>query len=111
MDAFTTKTYSGNPCAVVLEAEDLSDAAMQSIALEMNLSETAFVMSSDVADFRARYFTPVEEIPLAGHPTIATIYALLITGSIPYEDHAEIQLELQAGVITWKFRSRILVLP
>jgi trans-2,3-dihydro-3-hydroxyanthranilate isomerase len=100
VDAFTKIPYCGNPCAVVLGAEGLSDAAMQAIALEMNLSETAFIMSSEVADFRARYFTPSEEIPLAGHPTIASIYALIVTGTIPLQDHAEILLELQAGVIT-----------
>ena len=100
IDAFTAKPYGGNPCAVVLDADNLSESAMQDIALEMNLSETAFVMSSDRADFRARYFTPSEEIPLAGHPTIASIYALIVTGIITYQNHAEVQLELEAGVVT-----------
>ena len=100
IDAFTSKPYGGNPCAVVLDADNLSKSAMQDIALEMNLSETAFVMSSDRADFRARYFTPSEEIPLAGHPTIASIYALIVTGIITYQNHAEVQLELEAGVVT-----------
>lgn len=100
IDAFTTKPFCGNPCVVVLEADSLSESAMQDIAREMNLSETAFVMSSEKADFRARYFTPSEEIPLAGHPTIATIYALIVNGIITYHGHAEFQLELEAGVIT-----------
>jgi trans-2,3-dihydro-3-hydroxyanthranilate isomerase len=100
IDAFTTKPYGGNPCAVVLEADGLSESAMQDIALEMNLSETAFVMSSNKADFRARYFTPSEEIPLAGHPTIATMYALIVNGIISYQGQAEFQLELEAGVVT-----------
>lgn len=100
VDAFTTRPLAGNPCAVVLEADDLSEKTMQAIALEMNLSETAFVMSSDVADFRARYFTPSEEIPLAGHPTIATVHTLIQNGLVSYKGKKEIRLQLEAGVIT-----------
>lgn len=48
---------------------------MQSIDLEINLSETAFVMQSQIADLKARYFTPAEEIPLEGHPTLVAIRA------------------------------------
>ncbi len=100
VDAFTKAPYGGNPCAVVFDADDLPDAAMQSIALEMNLSETAFVMVSEVADVRARYFTPVVEIPLAGHPTIATIHALIVSGRLPVLGPSfTIQLQLEAGVI------------
>lgn len=99
IDAFTTKPYQGNPCAVVLEAGSLSTAAMQAIASEMNLSETAFVMSSESADFRARYFTPAEEIPLAGHPTIATIFALIKTGIVRLRNGQKIFLELEAGIV------------
>jgi trans-2,3-dihydro-3-hydroxyanthranilate isomerase len=100
VDAFTTRPLGGNPCAVVLEADGLSEKTMQDIALEMNLSETAFVMSSDVADFRARYFTPSEEIPLAGHPTIATVHTLIVKGLVSYQAKKEIRLQLEAGVIT-----------
>ena len=100
IDAFTRKLYAGNPCAVVLDADDLSEAVMQAIALEMNLSETAFVMASKVADLRARYFTPSEEIPLAGHPTIAATYALIASGRLQAQEKPfTIRLELQAGVI------------
>lgn len=100
VDAFTRKAYGGNPCAVVFDADELADAAMQAIALEMNLSETAFVMDSEVADIRARYFTPTAEIPLAGHPTIATLYALIFSGRLPVQDSKfTIQLQLEAGVI------------
>lgn len=100
IDAFTAEPYGGNPCAVVLEADSLSQSGMQSIAREMNLPETAFVVSSDRADFRARYFTPSKEIPLAGHPTIATTFALLETGRISYDSQEDIRLELEAGVIS-----------
>jgi trans-2,3-dihydro-3-hydroxyanthranilate isomerase len=100
VDAFTRTSYGGNPCAIVYDADELSESAMQSIALEMNLSETAFVMASEVADVRARYFTPVIEIPLAGHPTIATIYALIVSGRLPVPGPSfTIQLQLEAGVI------------
>jgi trans-2,3-dihydro-3-hydroxyanthranilate isomerase len=100
IDAFTRKLYAGNPCMVVLDADGLSEATMHAIALEMNLSETAFVMASQAADLRARYFTPAEEIPLAGHPTIAVIYALIASGRLPMRERFySIRLELQAGVI------------
>lgn len=99
VDAFTTEAYGGNPCAVVLDADGLSDTAMQTIAREMNLSETAFVLRSDRADVRARYFTPSMEIPLAGHPTIATIHVLLSEGRLPAGADTTVSLELQAGVI------------
>ncbi len=100
VDAFTTKPLAGNPCAVILEADGLSEKTMQAIALEMNLSETAFVMSSNVADFRARYFTPSEEVPLAGHPTIATVYALILKDLVSYPEKKNVNLQLEAGVVT-----------
>src|SRR4051794_10904651 len=65
VDAFTTRPLGGNPCAIVFDADDLDAATMQAIARENNLSETAFVLRSQIADVRARYFTPESEIPLA----------------------------------------------
>jgi trans-2,3-dihydro-3-hydroxyanthranilate isomerase len=77
VDAFTTTPLSGNACAVVLDAQGLDDAAMQAIARETNLSETSFVFPAEGdADVVVRYWTPNGEIPLAGHPTIATVHAL-----------------------------------
>ena len=100
IDAFSDRPLEGNPCAVILDADSLSDQTMQSIALEMNLSETAFVRSSSVADFGARYFTPGEEIPLAGHPTIATTWALVETGLLKLKAGCtSFQLELKVGPI------------
>jgi trans-2,3-dihydro-3-hydroxyanthranilate isomerase len=100
VDAFTDKPLSGNPCAVVFEADALDDVTRLAIAREMNLSETAFVVRSGVADFGARYFTPAEEIPLAGHPTIATVYALIETGKLKLSrDVTRIRLELNVGPI------------
>lgn len=101
VDAFTTVPFSGNACAVLFDTDSLSDAQRLTIAAEMNLSETAFVVSSDKADFGARYFTPLEEIPLAGHPTIATIHALVASGRIKRESiPTTVTLELKAGVIS-----------
>ena len=101
VDAFTTTPLTGNPCAIVFDADDLSDETMQAIARENNLSETAFVLKpTSSADVRARYFTPGREIPLAGHPTIATIFALVETGRIPMQgEQMTIQLELRDGPI------------
>ncbi len=98
VDAFTSTPLEGNACAVLPDAQGLSDERMQAIAREMNLSETTFVFPSDVADFRCRYFTPLEEIPLAGHPTIATVHALAEIGRIAAETTA-VTLELAVGVI------------
>ncbi len=100
VDAFTDRPLSGNPCAIVFDADDIDDATRLAIAREMNLSETSFVVRSAVADFGARYFTPAEEIPLAGHPTIATVFALIESGRLRLtSDHTTITLELRVGPI------------
>ncbi|MFN8494103.1 MAG: PhzF family phenazine biosynthesis protein [Caldilineaceae bacterium] len=100
VDAFTTTPLGGNPCAIVFEADALDAPTMQAIAREMNLSETAFVLRSQIADVRARYFTPEAEIPLAGHPTIATIFALVETRRLALTgDHMTVSLELRDGPI------------
>jgi trans-2,3-dihydro-3-hydroxyanthranilate isomerase len=100
VDAFTNSAMGGNPCAVLFETDDLDDQMMQRIAFEMNLSETAFVRRSKVADFGARYFTPAEEIPLAGHPTIATVFALVDSGRLPLQgERTTMTLELRVGPI------------
>jgi trans-2,3-dihydro-3-hydroxyanthranilate isomerase len=84
VDAFTTTPLAGNACAVLLDARGLDDATMQRIARETNLSETSFVFPGEgEADFVVRYWTPNGEIPLAGHPTIATTHALHESGAIP----------------------------
>jgi trans-2,3-dihydro-3-hydroxyanthranilate isomerase len=100
VDAFTNQALGGNPCAIVFSADDLSAETMQAIAREMNLSETAFVLRSTIADVRARYFTPEEEIPLAGHPTIATVFALFASQRLRLTGvHTIISLELRDGPI------------
>jgi len=100
VDVFTRVPLNGNPCAVIFDTDNMETAIMQAIAKEMNLSETAFVRHSNVADFGVRYFTPAEEIPLAGHPTIATTFALLETGRLALKGHVTaLTLELQVGPI------------
>lgn len=100
VDAFTERPLTGNPCAIIFEADDLNDELMLSIAREMNLSETAFVTRSNTCDFGVRFFTPAEEIPLAGHPTIATVHALIHSGRVSLEgEKTELTLELIGGPI------------
>lgn len=76
IDAFSHKTFGGNPAGVVLDAEYLTEDIMQNIAKEMNLSETAFVTLKNDNLFTVRFFTPVCEVDLCGHATIATFYTL-----------------------------------
>ena len=82
---FTTTPYAGNPVAVVHAADGLSTEQMQRFAHWTNLSETTFVLSPTEpdADYRVRIFTPVAELPFAGHPTLGTCHAWLANGGRP----------------------------
>ncbi|MDO5714114.1 MAG: PhzF family phenazine biosynthesis protein [Tissierellia bacterium] len=82
VDAFTSTPYYGNPAGVVLVDYQLAEEEMQKIAKEINVSETAFVESLDREEFRVRFFTPVEEVDLCGHATIATFHTLAKKGYI-----------------------------
>jgi PhzF family phenazine biosynthesis protein len=79
VDVFTDTPYAGNPVAVVLEGDGLGDEEMQRFANWTNLSETTFVLPPEdpQADYRLRIFTPVTELPFAGHPTLGTCHAWL----------------------------------
>ncbi len=81
VDAFTDRLFAGNPAAVCLLQEPLADEVMASIAREMNLSETAFVLWENDA-WRLRWFTPTVEVPLCGHGTLATARALREAGIV-----------------------------
>lgn len=100
VDVFGGGPCSGNPVAVVLDAEGLGDEEMQRFARWTNLSETTFVLSpSDPgADYRVRIFTPVLELPFAGHPTLGTCHAWLEAGGEP-RDPGEIVQECGAGLV------------
>ncbi len=71
LDAFTTRRFAGNPAAVIVTPSFPEDAVMQAIAAENNLSETAFLVPEG-GDYRLRWFTPVTEVPLCGHATLAS---------------------------------------
>lgn len=84
VDVFGSAPLSGNPLAVIMDAEGLSDGQMRAIARWTNLSETTFVLppTDAAADYRVRIFTPDTEFPFAGHPTLGTAFALLEAGVI-----------------------------
>jgi PhzF family phenazine biosynthesis protein len=100
VDVFGAEPLSGNPVAVVLEAEGLAEEEMRRFASWTNLSETTFVLpaSAPEADYRARIFTPVLELPFAGHPTLGTCHAWLESGGKP-RNSTEIVQECDAGLI------------
>ena len=83
-DVFTDHLFGGNQLAVFLDGRSLSTETMQAIAMEMNFSETTFVLPPEGAgtDVRMRIFTPGEELPTAGHPTVGTTFALARSGVI-----------------------------
>jgi PhzF family phenazine biosynthesis protein len=91
---------SGNPVAVVLDAEGMADEEMQRFARWTNLSETTFVLppADPGADYRVRIFTPVLELPFAGHPTLGTCHAWLEAGGEP-RDFGQVVQECGAGLV------------
>lgn len=98
VDAFTSIPFGGNPAGVVLDAAYLSEDEKQKIAREMNLSETAFVSPSEVADFKVQFFTPKFEVDLCGHATIGTFSALYEEGRLDLSKNKFFQ-ETKAGVL------------
>ncbi len=112
VDVFTAVPYKGNPVAVVLDGEGLSDAEMQGFANWTNLSETTFVLpaSDPDADYRVRIFTPKAELPFAGHPTLGTAHAVIEAGLASATDGRLVQqcavglVDLQVGESGLSFR-------
>ena len=82
VDVFTSRPFAGNGLAVVLDADDLTPAQMQAMAREFNLSETTFVLTPTTPDatYRVRIFTPSDELPFAGHPSVGTAWTLKSLG-------------------------------
>ncbi|HEY6472071.1 MAG TPA: PhzF family phenazine biosynthesis protein [Acidimicrobiales bacterium] len=101
IDVFTTEPYRGNPVAVVHDADGITDAEMRRFAHWTNLSETTFVLppTDPRADYRVRIFTPVAELPFAGHPTLGTCHAWLEAGGTP-RSRDEIVQECAAGLVS-----------
>ncbi|WP_018973482.1 PhzF family phenazine biosynthesis protein [Rudaea cellulosilytica] len=93
--ATSASRLSGNPLAVIENAQGLSEMEMQQIALQFNLSETTFVLPSTDADARVRIFTTTFEMPFAGHPTLGTAHVLRALGRAG----DALRLHLNAGVI------------
>jgi len=106
VDVFSSKPLAGNPLAVFTDARGLSDADMQSLAREMNLSETTFIFPRDAAIERergvqVRIFTIASELPFAGHPTLGTAYVLARAQSA-----RRIVLDLKVGQVPVNFEHR-----
>jgi trans-2,3-dihydro-3-hydroxyanthranilate isomerase len=105
-DVFSARPFEGNSLAVFSDGRGLSDAEMQSIAKEMNLSETTFILPRDAATegergVRVRIFTVQEELPFAGHPTLGTAFALRSQSAAP-----QVVLELNVGKVPVHFEDR-----
>jgi len=100
VDVFHNGPFSGNPLAVVFDADGLSTGAMQQITQWLNLSETAFLLppTTGDADYRVRIFTLERELPFAGHPTLGSCHAWLGSGGEP-RNPAEIIQECGAGLV------------
>jgi PhzF family phenazine biosynthesis protein len=100
VDAFTDKPFAGNPAAVCLLAQSKSEAWMQNIAQEMNLSETAFIHPVIDGGYNLRWFTPATEVDLCGHATLATAHVLW---EISYlTAHEEARFHTKSGLLTAK---------
>jgi len=102
-DVFTEKKYAGNQLAVFRGASELSSTEMQSIAREINFSETTFILSDKQSNdgFDVRIFTPMEEVPFAGHPTIGTAH--IIHNEILHGKAENVVLNLKVGQIPVTF--------
>jgi trans-2,3-dihydro-3-hydroxyanthranilate isomerase len=109
LDVFTDSRFGGNPLAVVLDADDLSDAQMQAIAREFNLSETVFVQTSQKPAHSAkmRIFTPRNEVPFAGHPTIGTAILLAEFKAPVHNGESDALVILEQAIGTVRVGARI----
>ncbi|MBZ6395821.1 MULTISPECIES: PhzF family phenazine biosynthesis protein [Pantoea] len=103
VDVFTSSAFNGNPLAVIMDAQGLSDSQLAAIARWTNLSETTFVLPPQdaQADYRVRIFTVEGELPFAGHPTLGTAHALLEAGW-PTRTPGEIVQECGVGNVRIK---------
>jgi PhzF family phenazine biosynthesis protein len=99
VDVFTSRPLSGNPLAVVVGADALTDSQMAAFANWTNLSETTFLLRPKTpgADYRVRIFTPQRELPFAGHPTLGSCHVWLAAGGKPNGD--EVVQECEIGLV------------
>jgi len=103
LDVFTDKKYTGNQLAVFRDAAGISGEEMQQIAREINFSETTFILSEEPNNggYDVRIFTPKEEVPFAGHPTLGTAH--LIRSEILQGKNDKVVLNLKVGQIPVTF--------
>ncbi|USG64809.1 PhzF family phenazine biosynthesis protein [Brevibacillus ruminantium] len=102
-DAFSTIPNKGNPAGVVLDGEHLSEEEMREIAEKVGFNETSFLLPSDKADLRIRYFTPGHEMNLCGHGTMATLYALRARGLL--REKTALTIETKTGILPIRLHS------
>jgi PhzF family phenazine biosynthesis protein len=100
VDSFTSKPFQGNPAGVCILDASQPDAWMQNVALEMNLSETAFLLK-DRDGYRLRWFTPRVEVDLCGHATLASAHILWETGRETTD--TELRFQTRSGLLTAKY--------
>ena len=103
VDAFTEQAFTGNPAAVCLLPEDRDDVWMQDVAREMNLSETAFLVARGDG-YHLRWFTPVAEVDLCGHATLAAAHVLWEIGTLKTEQ--EVYFETRSGPLSARKRDK-----
>lgn len=104
VDAFTREPFRGNPAAVCLLSEPRSESWMQQVALEMNLSETAFVVQ-EPRGYLLRWFTPATEVRLCGHATLASAHVLWAEGFVDSSRMIEFRT-IHSGVLTAQYRDQ-----
>jgi trans-2,3-dihydro-3-hydroxyanthranilate isomerase len=109
LDVFTDRRFGGNPLAIVLDADTLSDDQMQTIAREFNLSETVFVQASTrpAHSARMRIFTPRSEVPFAGHPTIGTAILLAELNAPAHNGERDALVILEQAIGTVRVGARL----
>ena len=107
VSAFSKGNQGGNKAGVVLDCRSLTPADMAAIAKDLGYSETAFLIKSNVADFKIRYFTPTEEVPLCGHATIAAFSTLKLLNML---DKPDCTIETEAGILNIHIKDDGLIL-
>lgn len=107
ISAFCKDNKGGNKAGVVLDSHDLTPAKMMAIAKDLGYSETAFLMESNLADFKIRYFTPTEEVSLCGHATIAAFSILNTLGKLGKDAYT---IETKAGTLNIQIQKAGMIL-
>ncbi len=102
VDAFTNRMFGGNPAAVTILPEPMPDEWLQNLAMEMNLSETAFLEKRDDGSYGLRWFTPAVEVDLCGHATVASAHVLWQTGALGEQEQA--RFHTRSGLLTARKR-------